>query len=81
VRLRTRLAHLERTCTQASAPSLACVDEAGSILDDGTAETRPWIGKRQDDLPFPVQVLLGVDPLVALGLASDERERNRGALS
>jgi hypothetical protein len=67
--LRTRLTCLERTCTQASPPSIVCVDEEGCVLDDGTTEMRPWVGKNQDDLPFPVTVIGGVDPLVALGLA------------
>ena len=71
MRLRTRLAHLEQTQSRASQPSLACVDEAGCILDDGTAEMRPWVGMRQDDLPFAVQVIVGVDPLVVLGLAEE----------
>jgi hypothetical protein len=72
--LRMRLARLERTQSQASQFSIVCVDEDGRVLDDGTAETRPWIGKHQDELPFPVTVIGGVDPLVALGLASDDPE-------
>jgi hypothetical protein len=72
VRLRTRLARLERTQAQASRLSLVCVDEEGCILDDGTAEIQPWVGMHQDDLPFAVQVIVGVDPLVVLGLAEED---------
>jgi hypothetical protein len=72
VNLRTRVAHLERTQSEASQPSLVCVDEEGCILDDGTSEMRPWIGKHHESLPFPVTVIGGVDPLVVLGLASDD---------
>ena len=70
--LRIRLTHLERPQSLASQPSLVCVDEEGRVLDDGTAEMRPWIRKHQDDWPFPVAVIVGVDPLVVLGVVRDD---------
>jgi hypothetical protein len=48
----------------------ACVDAEGRVLDDRSEAIRPWIGRHFSELPQPVKIVWGVDPLVVLGYTS-----------
>jgi hypothetical protein len=69
MQLRQRLKRLEK----AHPPNgprlwLVCVDHTGRILDDGSPDTRPWVGLHYADVPGGVaKVIMGIDPLVVLG--------------
>src|SRR5262249_30595832 len=66
--LRSRVERLERTVGPPSQDVYAAfVDGEGRILDDGSEVIRPWIGRHHRELPDPVTVIGGVDPLVVLG--------------
>jgi hypothetical protein len=67
MRLRLRLKRLEQARPSESAIWLVCVDEQGRILDDGSDQIRPWIGKHYSTVPGTPQVIVGVDPLMVLG--------------
>jgi hypothetical protein len=45
------------------------VEEPWCILDDGTAATRPWVGRHSDEAPVAGAVLVGIDPREILGLS------------
>lgn len=75
------LARLKRLETQSTAaweryPHLVCIVslEDPTILEDGSALTRPWVGRPLAELEtglpadWPLQVLVGINPLVVLGL-------------
>jgi hypothetical protein len=55
-------------------PSLVCVDHEDIIYDDGSALTAPWVGRPLAELEARLpaggvlKVMVGVDPLVVLGL-------------
>jgi hypothetical protein len=68
-RLRRTLARMERACPVPSRPHLwlACVDDQGRVLDDGSEAARPWVGRHHTELPGPVQVIAGIDPFRVLG--------------
>jgi hypothetical protein len=71
--LRQRLQKLEKAHPP-NGPGLwiACVDEEGRILDDGSRATRPWVGKHYHDVPRGVATVIGgVDPLIVLGLQAN----------
>jgi hypothetical protein len=70
--MRQRLRRLEeRHGTKGTTLAIACVDEAGCILDDGSKATRPWIGWNYQDVPGGIlQVIVNADPLEMLGLKS-----------
>jgi hypothetical protein len=72
--VRRRLGRLEQRC-EARRPaahlSVACVDAAGRVLDDGSEAVRPWVGRHHSELPNPVIVVGGIDPLRVLGLIQD----------
>jgi hypothetical protein len=74
--LRRRLARLQRLCPPPAGPhlSLACVDEAGCVLDDGSDAARPWVGRHSTELAGPVQVVVGIDPLRILGRPSRDEK-------
>jgi hypothetical protein len=46
---------------------LVCVDEEGTVLDDGTDGVRPWIGEHYSAIPRIGKLIIGIDPLVVLG--------------
>jgi hypothetical protein len=52
---------------------LACVGQQGRVLDDQTEAARPWVGRHFRELPDPVQVIRGVDPLEVFGLTRGEQ--------
>jgi hypothetical protein len=52
---------------------LACLDEAGRVLDDGSEAARRWIVRHYAELPAPVHVIAGLDPLRVLGLPAGAR--------
>jgi hypothetical protein len=73
--LRRRLDRLGRLCPPPPAAPhlyLAFVDGAGQVLDDGSEAVRPWVGRHYAELPGPVRVIVGVDPLRILGRATGE---------
>jgi hypothetical protein len=55
------------------------VDEAGRILDDGSEQIRPWIGKHYSTAPGKRKVIVGVDPLEVLGRRSAVVDAREGA--
>ena len=69
INVRGRMARLERRCrSPASHIYSAFVDLQGLILDDRSEAVRPWVGRHYSELPDPVSIVMGVDPLVVLGL-------------
>ena len=68
MRVRQRLERLEPLHPPDS-PTLwlVCVDDEGIVLNDGTAGVRPWIGKHYSAIPRIGKLIIGIDPLVALG--------------
>jgi hypothetical protein len=71
--LHNRLARLQRISPQTPHPSIVFVDDEGRVLDDGSAVIRPWVGRYPTEMPFPVQILGGIDPRLMLGLDIIER--------
>jgi hypothetical protein len=71
---RSRLQRLERARPPGPTLWLAFVDEAGDILDDGSAEVRPWVGRHWGTVPSIGRIVMGVDQLQVLG-------RRRGGLA
>jgi hypothetical protein len=69
-KLHIRLVRLERKQSVTPCLSIVCVDDQGRILDDGTFLTRQWVGRCPEEMPYPVQVLVGVEPLLVLGSIS-----------
>jgi len=69
-KLHTRLVRLERRQSVSACLPIVCVDNQGRILDDGTLLTRQWVGRCPEEMPCPVQVLVGVEPLLVLGSIS-----------
>ena len=63
--LRRRLDRLTSLCPLPAVPHLylAFVDEQGRIPEDGSEAARRWVGRRFVELPNPVPVVMGVDPL------------------
>lgn len=84
---RRRVENLERRIAPAAPPgpppppSLVCVSTEGIILDDGALETQVYVGKHYTELPTPCKLLVGVDPVAALGLdllpVSNPRHRSK----
>ena len=64
---RSRLQRLERARPPGPTLWLAFVDEAGNILDDGSAAVRPWVGRHCSAVPSIGKIIVGVDPLQVLG--------------
>ena len=62
-----RLARLERRCPLAPELYLAFVNDQRCVLGGQSSAVRPWIGRHHGELPGPVKIILGVDPLQALG--------------
>jgi hypothetical protein len=62
--LRHRLKRLESAVPRGPVVWLVCVDEEGIVLDDGSAEVRPWVGRHVREVPGTPKVLVGIDPLV-----------------
>jgi hypothetical protein len=64
--LRRRLARLEQCCSPPAAEqlSVAYVDADGRVLDTGSEAVRPWVGRHSSELPGPLTIGQGVDPLV-----------------
>jgi hypothetical protein len=73
---------LKRALSPAPTLSLVCVDEEGIVLDDGSGEIRPGIGKHHSAVPGNPKVIVGVDPLEVLGprvrAGDDDAGRERG---
>jgi hypothetical protein len=67
--VRGRLGRLEKRSPGPVRPHLyaAFVDEEGRGVEDGSEEARSWVGRHCSELPGPVSILAGVDPLVVLG--------------
>ncbi len=61
-----RLQRLERAIPPSPRPSVLFVDEDGNVLDDGSAVVKPWIGRPCREVPGPVKVYIGIDPLQLL---------------
>jgi hypothetical protein len=61
--LRRRLERLTRSRLSSPHYFLAFVDADGIVLDDGSAASRGWVGRHCSELPAPVKVIRGVDPL------------------
>ncbi len=70
VKLHSRLVRLERSQSLTPHLVIVCVDNQGHILDDGTLLSRQWVGRCLEEMPYPVQVLVGVEPLLVLGSTS-----------
>jgi hypothetical protein len=68
-----RLKRLARARPTGNVLSLVCVDEEGRVLDDGSDKLRAWIGKHYSHVPGASKVIVGVDPLVVLGLRGEKR--------
>jgi hypothetical protein len=51
--------------------SIAFVDADGRVLDDRSAAAGRWVGRHYSELPSPVTIIGGVDPLRALGLIGE----------
>jgi hypothetical protein len=66
--LRNRLARLEQKRPPAPHPWVVCVDDQGRVVDDGSAEMRPWVGMHYAKLPFTVTAVAGIDLRRVLGL-------------
>ncbi|HYT92364.1 MAG TPA: hypothetical protein VEL76_26860 [Gemmataceae bacterium] len=60
--LRNRLKRLEKLQPKGPTLWLVYVDEAGLILDDGSAEVKPWVGRHYSELPSVGKILTGLDP-------------------
>ena len=64
--LRSRLRSLERTAEQRASKDeykllVIQVDDDGRVLDDGTEEARPWVGRLASEVPgILVKCLSGV---------------------
>jgi hypothetical protein len=68
--IRRCLARLECCCPARRPPLhlyVACTDEQGHVVDHQSEAARPWVGRHYPELPGPVTVLRGVDPLQVLG--------------
>jgi hypothetical protein len=50
----------------------AFVDEQGRVLDDGSEAVRSGVGRHYSELPGPVSILAGVDPLLGLGQTTED---------
>ena len=61
--LRRRLERLVRSRRAAAHLLLVFVDADGTVLDDGSAVCRRWVGRHYTELPGRVKVIRGVDPL------------------
>jgi hypothetical protein len=46
----------------------------GAVLDDGSAVCGRWVGRHYSELPGPVKVIRGVDPLAMFGEARAEAQ-------
>jgi hypothetical protein len=61
----SRLPKLEQLHAEASKPvhvELVFADANGIILDCGTPEVKPWIGRHCNELPSRCKVLIRLDP-------------------
>jgi hypothetical protein len=78
--LRSRLECLERLARPPSQHLyVVCVDDEGKVLDNGSEQVRPWIGRHYSELPGPISVVRGIDPMAVLGLTREEdSERHLG---
>lgn len=70
--VRQRLHQLEQLCLPPRPAHLwmVCVDAEGRVVDDRSQAIRPWVGRHCSELPRPVKIVGGVDPLVVLGYTS-----------
>jgi hypothetical protein len=59
----SRLRRVEQRLDQLSSaerPSNVCIDEKGRILDDGTANVKPWVGRHFSEVPpGPLKIYIG----------------------
>ena len=70
--VRRRLGRLKQRCAPPLSPiSIVCVDAEGRVLEQDSEALRPWVGRHHSELPHPVTVLGGVDPLRVLGLIKE----------